>query len=124
MGRVTEYIYANSYSFGRAIAKHIAVAEKALGKRLPKGAIVHHWDEDGLNNEPSNLLVCPDEAYHKLIHRRMRAYDACGHADWQKCSYCGEYDNPIVMQSVQKNDRPSTTYWHGKCRSLRRRGIA
>ena len=116
--------YTRGYAFGRSLSMHRAVVEKAMGKPLPEGSVVHHWDEDGLNNEPTNLLVCPDEAYHNLIHRRMKAYDECGHAGWAKCSYCGQYDDPAVMQSVQKNDRPSTTYWHGKCRSLRRRGIA
>lgn len=116
MARKTVYIYQNSYSFGRSVAKHIAVAEKAIGKVLPHGALVHHVDEDTLNNDPKNLVICPDEAYHKLLHRRMRALDACGNANWVKCQYCQGWDDPRNMSSVQKNDRPSTTYWHVSCR--------
>ena len=42
------------------VRDHVAVVERIIGKKLPKGAIVHHWDGDRLNNTPSNLVVCPD----------------------------------------------------------------
>lgn len=76
------------------ISIHRVIAEKALGKPLPKCAVIHHVDGNGLNNANSNLVICPDDAYHFLLHRRQRAYDACGHADWRKCAYCKEYDLP------------------------------
>lgn len=58
---------------GRRVMEHTYLAEKALGKSLPKGAVVHHmnkkkWD----NHTPFNLVICPDQAYHLLIHRRMK----------------------------------------------------
>lgn len=58
---------------GRRVLEHVLKAEKALGKPLPKGAVVHHmncksWD----NDTPFNLIVCPDQAYHLLLHRRMK----------------------------------------------------
>lgn len=74
--------------------EHIDVAERALGKPLPFGAIVHHVDENRSNNDPSNLVICPSRAYHALIHRRMRALAACGNPSWLKCSICGTYDAP------------------------------
>jgi hypothetical protein len=75
------------------IFEHILVAEKALGKSLPPGACVHHKDEMQGNNDSSNLVICQDNAYHKFLHRRMRAYKACGHANWRKCKYCKQYDS-------------------------------
>lgn len=68
------------YSYGGVIVvcgsgkqyEHILIAEKALGRPLPPGAEVHHWDKDRWNNTPTNLVICPDHAYHMLIHKRMR----------------------------------------------------
>lgn len=61
---------------GSYIGEHILIAEKALGKPLPAKALVHHVDRDGTNNNtksPWNLVVCPDQGYHMLIHARARA---------------------------------------------------
>lgn len=98
----------NNQVIGRVFSKngvrkseHILKAEKALGKKLPEGAVVHHWDRNKLNNENENLLICPDQAYHMLIHQRMRAYEACGHADWLQCKFCGKHDDPKNL-SVNK----------------------
>jgi hypothetical protein len=49
---------------------HVKIAEKALGHPLPKGAVVHHFDENKKNDKPSNLVICPDAKYHRLLHRR------------------------------------------------------
>lgn len=73
---------------GRAVLEHVLIAERALGRRLPKGAHVHHFDGNRRNNDASNLVVCPDAAYHQLLHKRQRALAACGHADWLRCSIC------------------------------------
>lgn len=56
--------------------EHILVAEKALGKRLPKDAIVHHVDENQRNNSNSNLAIFPDRGYHKAIHSRLKVKQA------------------------------------------------
>lgn len=81
---------------------HVALVERALGKPLPKGVEIHHVDQNGLNNAPSNLVVCPDAAYHKLLHQRQRAFDACGHYDWRKCHICKQYDAPENMWTSRK----------------------
>lgn len=55
--------------------EHVLMAEAALGGPLPKGAHVHHMDRDPANNNTKsawNLVVCPDSAYHRLLHRRAR----------------------------------------------------
>ena len=52
--------------------KHVWIAEQVLGHPLLPGAVVHHVDEDTLNNANSNLVICQDKAYHMLLHVRMR----------------------------------------------------
>lgn len=78
---------------------HRDVAEAALGKSLPKGACVHHVNEIKNDNTNSNLVICQDNAYHRLLHRRTNAYNATGNADAQKCNLCKEYilsDGPLI----------------------------
>lgn len=79
---------------GRTKLEHILVAERALGKALPPGVQVHHWDRDRSNNAPVNLVICPDQAYHRLLHRRADAIEACGNANWMLCRLCKQYDAP------------------------------
>jgi hypothetical protein len=52
--------------------EHIVLAEKALGRPLPQGAVVHHTLEPWDNHGPFKLVICPSQAYHKLLHRRMK----------------------------------------------------
>ena len=66
--------YRNGYlTFGKDgehYKEHRLIAEKALGKPLPAGAIVHHLNGNKKDTSNSNLVICPDEAYHQLLHRR------------------------------------------------------
>ncbi|HDR9834275.1 TPA: HNH endonuclease [Burkholderia multivorans] len=103
-GRI--YMHTN----GKLKLQHIHIAEKALGKELPNGAQVHHVDENPQNNAPENLVICPDQAYHSLLHQRAAAFDACGHANWRKCRYCQQWDDPDNLYV-----HPATVY-HLHCR--------
>ena len=86
------YVMIHQPNYYRADSKgyvpeHIWLAEKALGKPLPPKAIVHH-------HTPKQLIICQDNAYHRLLHQRQRAYEACGNANWRKCKFCKKYDDP------------------------------
>jgi hypothetical protein len=77
------------YSGDTSHRDHVKVAEKALGKRLPRGAEVHHVDGNGLNNANTNLVICQDRAYHILLHVRTKLIKAGGNPLTQKlCSVC------------------------------------
>ena len=90
---------ANGY-----VPEHVMLAEKALGKRLPAKAQVHHADGNKSNNAPSNLVICEDGAYHALLHRRIKAKRLCGNADWRPCVYCGKYDDVANMRDRNRNN--------------------
>lgn len=57
---------------GRSTYEHVLLAEKALGRPLPKGAVVHHTGARHDNHGFCKLVICPDNAYHSLIHKRMK----------------------------------------------------
>ena len=100
---------------GRIVKEHIAVAEKALGKHLPSGAIVHHVDHDGRNNVNSNLVICPSQAYHKLLHLREAALLATGDPDKRPCHICKQYDDPSAFYYWRKSR------WHRACANILRK---
>jgi hypothetical protein len=79
---------------GRPRPEHVAIVEKALGKPLPRGAQVHHVNEDKQDNGHGNLVACEDQSYHRLLHRRRDALLACGNPNWRKCGLCKEWDAP------------------------------
>jgi len=81
------------------VGEHILVAEKVLGKYLPLKAKVHHINENPENNRNSNLVVCENESYHKLLHSRKIALKECGNANYVKCTFCGKYDTPLNIKS-------------------------
>ena len=88
----------------RLVLMHRAIVERVLGYTLPKGVEIHHVNEDVNDFRNSNLVVCQDRAYHKLLHMRMRALRACGHADWRRCVICKQY-SPVEELRFYKNGK-------------------
>jgi len=96
---------------------HVEAAERAIGKPLPPRALVHHVDGNRANNENNNLVVCPNEAYHNLLHIRAEALQECGNANWRKCRFCKQYDDPDSMGKISKH-RPNPGYYHRECHAV------
>lgn len=108
-GRLTAKGYLEVMVDGVRLKEHVRVAERVLGRTLPTNAVVHHVDGDKLNNVPNNLVICPNDQYHRLIHVRQRAYEACGDAGKRKCKICKQYDEPKNLKYMA----------HPKCESDR-----
>lgn len=70
------------------VREHILVAERALKKYLPHGAVVHHANGTRNDNRPDNLVICENESFHRLLHQRQRAYEATGNPEGVKCQRC------------------------------------
>lgn len=54
--------------------EHKIIAEVALGRKLRRGEVVHHWNRNRRDNRNKNLLICK-QGYHNLIHKRMRQFN-------------------------------------------------
>jgi hypothetical protein len=96
---------------GKSRLEHRIIAEKALGKALPEKARIHHIDGNGLNNLNNNLVICPDDKYHQLLHKRQEALNATGNPNYKKCQYCKEWDAP---ENIKIGKR---VIFHQKCKN-------
>ena len=92
MVQAPDHVRANN---GGYVLEHILVAEHAIGKLLPPQAEVHHVNEIKSENRGSNLVLCEDRAYHQLLHRRLRAYRACGNPRARQCWLCKKWGSEL-----------------------------
>jgi hypothetical protein len=114
-GYVSLYRPDHPRAKGGHVHEHVLIVEKALGKYLPRRARVHHVDECRSNNRNDNLVACEDQAYHMLLHRRMRALAACGDPNAVPCQYCGQFDRQSDMRVFAKKGRTSMQGEHREC---------
>lgn len=83
------------------IREHVIVAERALGHFLPAKAVVHHVDSNQSNNTNRNLVICQDQAYHNLLHKRTRIVKAGG--DPNNDRVCGRCKAVTPIEKMVKN---------------------
>jgi hypothetical protein len=96
---------------GKYKLEHLVIAENVLGRTLKYPEVVHHANENRSDNRKENLVICPDRAYHNLLHVRLRAQKACGDPSWRKCSFCQTYDS---LQNLYVYPDASAAY-HPAC---------
>jgi hypothetical protein len=93
------------------VAEHVLLAEQALGRYLPDGAEVHHVDGNVTNNTGSNLVICQDKAYHKLLHYRAKVLRAGGNPNTDKfcrdCQICKPLEKFNRMAQNKSTGRQS-----------------
>lgn len=116
-----EHPRANTRGYVR---EHVMIAEAALGKPLPAQAVVHHIDTNPSNNKNTNLVICEDQAYHRLLHQRTDAMRACGNPDWRACLFCGRYEDPATM-AIRRRMRKNVEllYYHKACNAVAQRAF-
>lgn len=96
------------------VYQHVLMVEKVLGKLLPLLVVIHHVDGDRSHNENSNFVVCENQGYHNFLHRRKRAYEACGKAHYLRCRHCREWDDPLNMTVLERKKEGVGAY-HKAC---------
>ena len=105
---------ADGYRVISSRLEHVVIAERALGRALPKGSCVHHVNHDRSDNRNENLVICPSQAYHSLLHLRERALDACGDANKRACVYCKQWDDAQNM-AMRDKGRKGIHWRHRAC---------
>ena len=79
--------YPEVHNGGQRMKVHRLRAARALGKPLPRRVVVHHVD--GSKSAESQLVICQDRGYHKLLHFRMRVIARGGDPNADKiCPGC------------------------------------
>ena len=49
--------------------EHRVIMEGLIGRKLKRREVVHHWDENRLNNAPENLCLFRSQSAHMSLHQ-------------------------------------------------------
>jgi hypothetical protein len=87
--QIAAFGHPRTHKNNTAVPEHVLIAERALGRFLAVAAPVHHVNEDKSDNRNCNLVICQDNAYHRLLHRRARVVAAGGNPNTERiCCKC------------------------------------
>jgi hypothetical protein len=64
---------------GKKGLEHRKVMAEIIGRPLTHEEVVHHVDRNPRNNDPSNLVLCADQAEHLKLHMRESTCCRKGH---------------------------------------------
>ena len=103
-----------------SIREHRLVCEDVLGRILKLTETIHHINGDTLDNRNCNLVLCENNSYHTMLHKRQRALESCGNANWLICMYCKEYDDPKNMKIYKIPKTGANRALHKECRNKKR----
>lgn len=112
-GTINAQGYRVFHSTDETKREHHIIVERALGRPLRKPEEIHHFNGGRADNTNSNLIVCPNRAYHVLLHLRQRALDACGNPNSRQCAYCRRWDDP---SNLAINSGTDSHIFHRECR--------
>ena len=117
-GYLLKYVPSYPSSNRQYFLAHRIIAETILGKPLPKGAVIHHYAD---KQDNSKIVICENQAYHILLHMRTIALNESGNANFRKCKYCKQHDDPMRM-SDNGGKRKGSNYFHKSCKKEFYRG--
>lgn len=114
MGKYHDTLVTNHKFIPDGVHKtHRIVVMEVMGKVLKPGHQVHHVNEDKRDYTNSNLVVCEDQSYHKLLHRRKNALIATGNKYTRQCTHCKRWENPGDLY-ISPNDM---LVYHKECQN-------